>query len=242
MNDRIEDLLNEFRGLPDDPKLAFAVFCRRERERLDEFYENHPNHSGWNAERTMVDRIVGFQNVYGIDFLSEFENSPETDADYGRFFQKFSRKIDQLITMILLENARVAKDDALRTVLIIEPAHKKAIRELIDQIKEKLDTLDIADNKREALARKLNAFLNELDQDRTRIEAMLLFAVELSRTTREVDKNINPITRTVERIFGFFDKSKTPNEALPAWEERAKINAPAKQIEDASDVEDEIPF
>jgi hypothetical protein len=238
----VNDALSEFSDLPEDALLAFAILTRREQTKLSKFYRENEDYSGWTLERDLVDTIKAFDEVHCLNLLDELGDPPTPQQRFAEYYQKFNQTAKKLTTKILIEYARANKPD-LRTILVIEPAKKDGIRELVNSIKCKVNELDISLNKKDALMRKLNAFLMELDQERTRTESIFSFAVDLSRTANEVDKNIDPIRKTLERIFKFLDDSKSVAESLPAREKRLQLNSPDKQIEDQTgEFDDEIPF
>ena len=143
-----------------------------------------------------------------------------------------------------MESARRQKA-GLETLIVLDEAGRSAIHRLIQSIRERLETADLTEAKREALFNKLNAFEAEVDRNRTRAEAFYAFAVDVARTAREANDELKPILKTIDKVFDWIDKAKKYTDTLPPWSERKKIEAPKKQLPKPfgnSDLDDEVPF
>jgi len=106
---------------------------------------------------------------------------------------------------------------------VLDEAGRAAIHRLVQPIRERLETADLTETKREALFNKLNAFEAEVDRNRTRAEAFYVFARDLTRAAREANDELKPILKTIDKVFDWIDKAKKYVDALPPWSERKRL-------------------
>lgn len=231
---------NEYISLPDDPEEAFAFLHLREYAKLEQYWSE--NRDGGNFfTRQYVDKLLAFDEVYGLNFFVDFPRPPAEERKFYEFFEAFRRHAEITSQKILMEAARRQKVGA-EPIVVLDEHVRRAVHHLLNQIREKLNSISIPDDKREALFNKLNAFASELDRNRTRTAAFLAFAVDTSRAARETHDNLKPLQNTVDKILDYLDKAKKWHESLPPWSDRKKIDGPPKQLPKPSGLDDEIPF
>lgn len=229
---------NEYLDLPDDPEEAFATLQQREYTTL----EHTRDENSWSAERRYVNKLIAFDEVYDLGILIQFRNPPWENDRFGAFFFRFSNHIDTIAQKFLIESARRQKNGA-ELIVVLDEAARTALHHLINQVRNKLNELDLTEEKREALFNKLNAFAAEVDRNRTRTAAFLAFAVDVSRTAKDMAEPFKPLQRTIDRVLDVLDEAKKWRDALPPWSERKKLEGPPKQISGPSGgLDDEIPF
>jgi hypothetical protein len=235
---------NEYLDLPDDPEEAFAALHRRKYDDLEKIWQSNES-SGYYHERRYVDTLVAFDEVHDLGILLAFRNPPNSDKQFGDFFQEFRRHAEIASQKFMIEAARRVKVGA-QQIIVLDDTARKTIHALIESIREKLNELALPENKRESLFNKLNAFAAEIDRNRTRPEAFYAFAVEAARTTREVTDELKPLQNTIDRVFDWLDKAQKLWDALPSWSERKKIEAPPKRLPrptpEINEIDDDIPF
>ena len=230
---------NEFLTLPDDPEEAFAVLQKRKYRELEAIWQDGTNGS-WYAEREYVNVLLAFDEIHMLGLLDKFQSPPSGDTQFADYFQDFRRHVEAAKQKILMEAARRVKGSGTH-IIVLDASSRAAIHRLIIAIRDRLNELDLPENKREALFNKLNAFASEVDRNRTRTEAIYAFAIDASRVAREVNKNINPIMDSLNRLFDFVDRAKKWKDALPPWSERGKIGGASKQLP-KPEVDDDVPF
>ncbi|MBR2117987.1 MAG: hypothetical protein V4458_06380 [Pseudomonadota bacterium] len=239
----IDDEMDEYLNLPDDPEEAFAVFQRRRYKELEATWGEQ--NSGWHNERRYVDSLLAFDEVHGLDILIAFRSPPGNDVKFSDFFQEFRRHAEISSQKILIERARRIKSNA-ETVILLDAKSRTAIHKLIDAIREKLNELKLPEDKRDSLFKKLNLFAVEVDLNRTRTTAFFAFAVEAARTGKAINDEIKPLQQTIDRVFDWIDKATKWKDALPPWSERKKIEGPRKQLpapkKETDGMNDDIPF
>ncbi|PYE99057.1 hypothetical protein BJ122_1406 [Rhodopseudomonas faecalis] len=234
--------INEYLHLPDDPEEAFAVLQRRRYKDLVAIWNVNEGGSGFYYERRYVDGLVAFDEVHNLGILTTYRNPPRGDNDFSDFFQDFRRHVEVTSQKILIEAARRQKSNS-QSIVVLDASAREAIHKLIQAIREKLNAIALTENQRDSLFNKLNAFAAEIDRNRTRTESFFAFAVELARTARSVNDEIKPLQQTIDRVFDWIEKAKKLKDALPPWNERRKIEGPAKRLPSPKgEVDDDIPF
>lgn len=237
---------NEYLDLPDDPEEAFAVLHRRKIDKIREAWnDSSANHSLFEEE--YVDNLIAFDQVHDLGLLIGFSNPPLQQREFSEFFSGFRRHCEITSQKILMESARKAKASAA-AIVVFDTETRKAIHLLIHSIREKIIALRLPENKREALFSKLNAFSLEVDNNRTRADALYAFAYDIARSGRKIAEEVSPILDVVDRISDLIDKAKSLKDLLPPWSERKRIEPPPKQIEGSgfgraqNTSHDDIPF
>jgi hypothetical protein len=236
-DDHFDD--NEYFDLPDDSEEAFAVLHRRRYRKLEQIWENNEGGNYWHHEREYIDCMTAFDAVHNLGLLTQFANPPRSTNDFGDFFQDFRRHVEVTSQKILIEAARRAKTGS-QQIIVLDSSARQAIHRLIEAIREKLNGLQLPENKRDVLFNKLNSFASEIDRNRTRTEAFYNFAVETARTAKTVNDEIKPLQETIDRVFDMIEKAKKLKDSLPPWSERKKVEGPPKQLP-KPDLDD-LPF
>lgn len=234
---------NEYLDLPDDPEEAFAALHRRKYKELEAVWQEG-NGGGWYSERRYVDTLLAFDEVHDLGILTIYRNPPSKDNEFYDFFQDFRRHAEITSQKIMMEAARRVKIGA-QQIIILDAAARQAIHALVNAIREKLNELTLPEKKRESLFNKLNSFAAEIDRNRTRPEAFFAFAIEASRTAREVNDELKPLQQTIDRVFDWLERGKRLWDAIPPWNERKKIEGPPKRLPRPTatdDLDDDIPF
>lgn len=221
----IEDFVN----LPDDPEDALIAFCAKMDSQLEEVRDEN----NWEAERDYVDAIQAFEEVYRPGYVS-LETPPISNNNFADFFYQFKRQLSKSLLKLALERARSLQGGANNLIVLDGPSRQK-IRALIDTIKEKLDELELPEERRESLFAKLNAFLAELDRSRTRTAAFNAFVVEIARGLGTASEKVKPLWERIDRVLDWLDKAAKWSDTLPPWSERKQLEAPKKSLPSPDD-------
>jgi hypothetical protein len=236
---------NEFASLPDNSEEAFAVLHRRRMRELDEAYEE--NRGGVWMERAYVDCMISFDDVYGLDILSDLKNPPLNDQDFGPYYTAFRRRCEMTSMKVLMEAARRAKAGVSTVVCLSQPS-KAAIHRLIGEIRVQIYAIKISDELRHSLLAKLNAFAAEVDKEKTSTQALYAGMIEASRAIREASDELQPVFDRLDRISKWIEKADKIADKLLPWRERRQIEKPQPKIEDKRpnlsnvDLDDDVPF
>lgn len=185
--------------------------------------------------------MQAFDEVYNLKILSDIVIPPVSENFY-EFYTNTQGIIQKAVIKFQLERSRRIRGDKSE-IVVLNAEERKAIRQLIDGIKEKLDGIPLPEDKRRVLFTKLNAFLAELDQNITRTQAFNSFALQVARSLGSAAEEIKPLWERVDRVLDWLDKAKKWSESLPPWSERRKIEAPKKQLPaPKEEFDDRIPF
>jgi hypothetical protein len=232
---------NLYLQLPDDPEDAFAELHYILIDELEKALSTSENSSDF-FERRYIDQMIAFDQVHGLDFLSDWQASPSRGSDFYEYFNNFKRFVEIQCHKIQMEAARRVKSGATE-IVILDSSIRSAIHKLVDVIREKLNGIELPENKRDSLFNKLNAFTAELDRDRTRPEAFFAFVIEMSRTAKKSHDELKPFEDTINRIVEMLDKAQKLRDSLPPWSERKKLPRSSELLASPkSGGDDEIPF
>ena len=236
----VDQEINEYADLPDDPEMAFAVLQKREYEALERTWHNEG--SNWLQEQRYIGTLIAFDDVHELGIFADFGSPPSDRDSFDEYFDSFRRHAEIASTKFKMKAARRLKAGG-STIIVLDLAAREAIHALINAIRQKLNELTLSENKRESLFNKLNAFAAEVDRDRTRTEAFLAFVVDLGRTAGAVKNELEPIRQPIDRILDLIEKAVNSNDALPPWKDRKRIEGPPKRIAPPpQDLDDDIPF
>jgi hypothetical protein len=235
---------NEYTDLPDDDEQAFVHLEKAFRHTLNEDLQHSDNNNGYNAAcRDYVNRTVAAAKALNI---AEFRSVEiPTNGDAGRVCTELRTVVDHYLVQIQIKHAR--RDMGYSVAL--DPPTKLKIRHFLEQVKQLFDRLEnVPERKKEALYRKLNALIDEVDRTRTRYDVYADLAIEVSNTTGKVARNLRPASKFLDQIMKLLGKAKEAEgtRALPAPPKQleppkmrllAPKNPPARP-----DLDDEIPF
>lgn len=223
--------------LPAEVEEAFPIFEHRLREKhLD---DSHGDPS-INDRREYAIGLIGFCSEYDLELSVSLDELMSWDTD--EFFPAFTAlegKARILSVQYSLRRNRRSKA-GIDPVYVLDDAQKSHIHEQLKVIREIIAEADLSDQKRDALAKRLNAFAEEVDRDRTRGEALMAFYIA---SKREV-KDIAALADHVEKVFRLLSKAKEYLEALPAPKIPKQIPGPNKPrtTNSSQELDDEIPF
>lgn len=228
------------------PDLAFARLEKRFRAQLESNLENSQNGNSWDYHVIeYMNHTIAAADALGLDFLGFYSVPDENKtSNLGDIFNAFRREVDGYTVRSHIRNVRSGPS----TSLPLDDNDKKHIRAYITKIKEIVEASALEPGKKEALMNRLNAFLAEVDRDRTSMQRFQDFMMSLARTTSDATEELEPTwkwARLIAAIFGARYDS-----------ENAKLPPPRKRIEPPKpkslppgtrngrrvDMDDDIPF
>ncbi|RDI62008.1 hypothetical protein [Microvirga subterranea] len=217
----------ELHNLPSDPVEAFIQYERLLWKYTQLEIEQSPN--GWYWERRYVQSLIIFEQTHELRLLFRFYDMPRDDSAFKIYFHDFRDYIQNETLRLRLEKAKAAKSGIV-TVLSLNPSHKEKVRFHIEKIRSLLESVDIPERKRESLFKKLNAFAADVDQNLTKLDALMSLMLEVSSTAGKVADNLKPVRDLLDPLFNWLGKAKEENEALPSPERKPQIEGPRKQL------------
>lgn len=218
----------ELYSLPDDPTEAFFEFDRIAWDRAVSEIKSTNNQS-WYYQRRYTSSLIIFHDAHELNILNGFRAAPDDDNLFGNYFRKLRNHLQDEGLKVRLQKVKATKNGIV-TVLTLDGSHKEKIRFHIEKIRATLEGVDIPEKKRESLFKKLNAFAAEVDQNRTKVDALMSLALEVSAAVGKVAENLKPVRDLLDPLFGSLGKAKEENEALPPPESRPQIEGPRKRL------------
>lgn len=234
-----QDLID---SLPEDPESAFPVYERRVREIC--LSDKDPEDFSGGSETQYMMYMLAFINFHKLDIGLPHAIPPQSSAEFWDYFREAERKISYYGTLYTLSAAYDKRCQSFNK-LVLTPALKREVHHYIDQIRDILNTAKLEDQKRDTLSRKLNAFAEEIDRDRTSLAALASAYIHVKR---EVKDNTEWALRCLEKFDRIWSRLTKATDALPEPGRTGEIEGPKKQIAPPTDapppgdLDDEIPF
>ena len=237
----------DFAGVADcPPDLAFARLEKKFRDRLDSNLDQSQSNQSWDYYIVeYINHTLAAAEALGLDFLSSFEAPDEDNTSNLRsIYNAFRRTVDSYTVRIHIRNVRTGPS----TSLPLDENDKKHIRAYVTKIKEIVEASALEMVKKEALMNRLNAFLAEVDRDRTSMQRFQDFIMSLAKTTSDATEELEPTwkwARLIAAIFGA--RYDNENAKLPAPQKRIeppkpKLRPPTRRNGARQEMNDEIPF
>lgn len=234
-------------NLPDDHEKAFVYLEQQFRAQLDESLRDNEQ-SGFDAysKRKYMSAVIAAAKSLGIPGIANY-TAPYDDRGVWDAFEGFETDVMNLTIQIEINHARRRKTYSVA----FDSAGKQKIRHYIEQIRTAVEQSDLAQNKRDAIFKKLSELTLEIDRDRTRFEVVADTIRGVARLSGDVEREgAEPWWKWVKLIFGEIDEAKDrePKTTLQAPEERKQLDPPRKQLpsppekKNSIEIDDEIPF
>jgi hypothetical protein len=184
-----EDLLN---SLPDDPDKALAVLYKTLKSQLANEHDNSIQMNGENsfnleqAQRSFLNVILAFIEAHEL-YLDVDREIPWSTNDFTFYYHGAIQTIERYITRTSFQ--RVAQNrNGTSGTYVLSPELKSKIHEYLSSVRELIVASSLSDIKRTALSKKLNAFAEEVDRDKTRIQSL---AAAIVWTRKELGPVLN---------------------------------------------------
>ncbi|MCQ1837480.1 hypothetical protein [Neorhizobium galegae] len=236
MDDSIYD------NMPDDPGRAFLYFEEHFRAELEESLRYDKENSYYHRNKFMSD-VRNIADIFDFPEIAHFRDEDrEENSEY--YFSQFELALRNVMHRVKIQGAQGRKQFSVH----LTTAEREKIRHYVEQIKGVVERSDAATEKREAIFKKLNALLLEIDRDRTRFEVITDGIRAVARLSGDVEREgAEPWWKWVKLIFGVVDdaKEREPTASLPAPTERKRIEGPRKQLSkprEDRNMDDDIPF
>ena len=238
-----EDFLH---SLPDDPDEALGTLYKKLKRQL---VLEHQEAISINMEspfdledarRTFLNMIFAFVTAHGLT-LDVSMNMPNGVDDFGYYFKSTTEVIEFYIARTSFERTTKAKNGTA-AIYLLSPELKSKIHRYLTSIRELISTSALSESKRSTLSKKLNAFADEVDRNRTRVEALAAAMIWTRKEVVEGAQGLEPIVEKLDKMFQSFTKA-TEFFKLPSSAEQKEIPAPPKRIEGPRrQLDDDVPF
>jgi hypothetical protein len=247
-----DDFETEYAKLPEDPELAFVKYVHNREAELKRTYATEETISSnhfHSDELLFATKVMAFHDAHDLMLLQKPKLEKWTNS-FSSNFQKWKDELDRITIEIEIRHARRLK--SIRTILAIPDPIKKQIHRHIEKVRSMLMELNLKPAKKEALLASLSRFSNEVDMDRTKLEAWGQWTIELASTTGAAARELKPVKDITDSIGNLLGKAKDIMDrlALPKPGEVKQIehkptdtedSSEATNVEDASE-DDDLPF
>lgn len=230
---------------PHDPEMSFVHLEARYREVLNKNLDSTDQSGAFNSYVIeYMNHTYAASRALGLDFLEGWD-IPSHSARHGvhEKFNDFTTAVDHFKVQVLIDRARVHHQYSVA----LTPDEKDKLRNYVREMKNFIDKSSLSQDKKDRLYTKLNAFLAEVDRDRTRLEVLSDMSIAIAHIGGEVAKELEPVRRLMDSISRLIGRNMDNAPAMPRLRKPAirKLEAPKKDTEQPAkrdDMDDEIPF
>ena len=222
------------------PEMAFVRLERKFRAAYEKNIENSDSNGAYNHYTIeYMNHVVAAARALGIEIF-EFWTVPSENNTYEAY-QNFRHEVDNYTVQIQIAHIRSGPKNSVA----LDATEKKHLRAYADAIKDVIDKSTLATAKKERLFDKINAFIAELDKDRTLLQKFNDIILSLANTGGEVAEELEPAWKWVKlgaAILGIRQETEQTKLAPPP----KKIEPPKRQIAPPKkahqEMDDDIPF
>jgi hypothetical protein len=229
-----------------EPDMAFVRLERKFREILERNLEE--TQSGAASNHFIVEYMnhtLAAARALGVDTFDLFQVPDETRNDVFADYKRFRQTVDAFTVRIQISHIRVGPAHALP----LDESEKKHLRAYVTRIKEILDASSLTTAKKERLHDKLNAFLKELDRDRTALQKFNDIVLSLANTGADAAEEMEPAwkwAKLAAAILGVRQETEQIRQLPPPKNlepQKQKLPPPAQKKSSArAEIDDDIPF
>jgi hypothetical protein len=237
---------NFYLSLPDDPEEAFPAY---EKHVCDITFPDGRDSNDDSERRRYVSLILAYLRRNNMKLEMDNQDLPLDPEFFYEYYSQFRIRVGEVSARFHLE-ALSRKKAGISAIYVLSAPLKSEIHHYLTLIRNLIAEADISHLKRETLSKKLNAFAEEVDRDRTRLEALASAWIWTKREIKDGVEVLNPVLDKLEKIVDKFTKATELADALPSPKRGGEIEAPRKQIEHSvqrtdgnyEEFDDEIPF
>ncbi len=233
-----EDLYD---SLPTDPEQAFLILeqvfreeCENNIRRLRDDENPSIHHVDYIAQVIGAIAELGLEANFSTDVPLIEDVSPNT-------YLNFSKDVKNYCTRLQIRYGRRVQGFSVR----FDTAAKATIHNYITKIREVVQKLEVDVPKKEALLKRLTRFAEEVDSDRTRLEAFGEVVLSVSSIAGQAAEKLEPIRRWVDSIGNLINGAREVEQAtkqLPPVKLPKRIEVQKQSPSFARDLDDEVPF
>jgi hypothetical protein len=228
-----------------DTEVAFVRLESKFRAALDTKLENSDNNYSYDsAVIEYINHTLAAAKSLGLTGFDTWEVPSHGGSGRNNIsdrYRDFVTAIDHFKVQVQIREAKSYN----RYSVALDPDEKDKLRSYVTQIKIVIDKTNLSTAKKERLYDKINAFLVEVDRDRTGFEQLADLTMSLAHLGGEAAKELEPVRKLLHTINVFlgrakeFEDSATP---LPPPSRPAQLPGPPKQLPAPQTVDDDIPF
>ena len=183
-------------SLPDDPEEAFPIY--EEHIRKVAFGNEWEERENDDMERLYINLILVFVVEHDINIGMSHE-IPESGAEFWQYYKELQQRVNFCSARFSIQRLSRAKAGT-SAIYVLSPPLKTEIHHYLGLIRDLVAEAELSPQKRDALAAKLNAFAEEVDRDRTRLEALAAAWVWTKREIKDGVDVLNPVLDKIEKL------------------------------------------
>lgn len=242
--------LADMRDLSPFDEEAFVEFESMCREKLEDCVAQcGRDDSEWPFQREYMSRVGAAAAELMIDGAESLQ--PTNKGGYsGNDFEDFNQAVFRIVTRLQLRSVR----RSAKVSVEVEPADKIKLIFQINKLKELAASSVLEDDRKKAVAKKLDDLLKEIDgprMDLAKIMVILASAVALLKTAQgfvintpemmvSIMDTVSIVTEKEQQRQDIIDRYRKPR-AIEDKSDKAEVAS--GPVEDFSaDIDDEIPF
>lgn len=227
-----------------DPSPEMA-FIRLERKFRTNYEANLDNVDGngvyYHYTVEYMNHVVAAADTLGIG-LFDFGYSPPSKNTIYDDYQAFRQAVDRFIVRHTISNIRSGN----KNTVVLSIVEKEKLRHYVAQLKEVIDKSELLPAKKERLYDLINAFLAELDRDRTGLQRFGDLMIGLAHIGGEMAKELEPAWKWAKlgaQLLGARQEAEQTKLPPPPKKLEGPKKSPVKKRPAVpSDMDEDIPF
>jgi hypothetical protein len=231
-----------------DPLLAFVTLEAKFREKLNANLDQSDGSGAFdNYVIEYMNHTIAAARALNLDVLDAWDVPSHNRHNLFDTYKDFTAAVDNLKVQVHIERAI----NLNRFSVALSTDDKDQLRNYVAQIKTVLDNSSLPTPKKERLYDKINAFLAEVDRDRTPWEQFADLVIGLSHLGGEAAQELEParkLINSIARLLGRGKEFEDSAQSLPPPQKPRQIPGPKKKIApparnaQMADMDEEIPF
>ncbi|MGO8740375.1 hypothetical protein [Rhodoblastus sp.] len=233
-----------YAALPDDPEEAFLILETTFAEECNGRIALEEDRLGTDANLNpiyvqYISKVLGAIEALGLQSRFSTQSIPSViDAGYNTYID-FVRDVEFYKTTLKIRTARRRREYSVS----FDVNTKKKLLQMLARMKDIVSTLDVSDAKKEALFAKIAALESEIHCDRTRLDVIGAFWLELCSKVGEGVEKLEPLRKWVDSIGGLIADAKAQERG---GVQQPSLPSPPKRLEPPKAApetnEDGVPF
>ncbi len=229
-----------------DAEVAFVRLESKFRAALDARLENSDNN--FSCDRAVIEYMnhtLAAAKSLGLKGFDVWEvpshGASRRNSGVSDPYHDFVTAVDHFKVQVQIREAKSYN----RYSVALDTNEKDKLRAYVAKIKNVIDNSTLSTAKKERLYNKINAFLAEVDRDRTGFEQLANLTISLAHLGGEAAKELEPARNLLHTINVFLGRAKEfegSATALPPSSAPEQLPAPPKQLPAPETVDDDIPF
>lgn len=199
------DLLDEFLDLSEDPELAFVEFEQRKRRDIEDYLFDEEGDLVHHIAMEYVSEVMGVHDGFSLRIIDNPKLS-RNEVAFGDKFRKFQDIVFYQTIRIRSSHARRLR--SVRVVVSLNSEEQKLIQEYIENIRDIVRPVEMRPGKKEAILKRLDELSNEIERDRTKVEAFTATSLEIATEIDRHSSILKPVKSLLEKIEYVFASAK----------------------------------